>query len=47
MIQKYSKEAQFILITHNDLTLRMADRVYGISMEDGVSKAVAIELPAN
>lgn len=47
LIQKYSRDAQFILITHNDLTLRMADRVYGISMEEGVSKAVAVELPAN
>ncbi|MBI4017374.1 MAG: AAA family ATPase [Candidatus Aenigmarchaeota archaeon] len=47
LIKKYSSKAQFILITHNDLTIRMADRVYGISMEEGVSKAVAIELPAN
>lgn len=47
LIKKYSNAAQFILITHNDLTIRLADRVYGISMEDGVSKAVAIELPTN
>lgn len=47
LIQKYSREAQFILITHNDLTIRMADRVYGVSMEDGVSKVVSLELPPN
>ncbi|RLJ03124.1 MAG: hypothetical protein DRP11_01640 [Candidatus Aenigmatarchaeota archaeon] len=45
LIQKFSKEAQFIVISHNDVTIKAADRVYGVSMEDGVSKVMAIEMP--
>jgi len=47
LIKKQSKKAQFIVITHNDVTIKMADQVYGVSMEDGVSKVIAIKLPEN
>ena len=47
LIKKQSNRAQFIVITHNDVTIKMADQVYGISMEDGVSKVMAIKLPEN
>ncbi|MCD6367637.1 MAG: AAA family ATPase [Candidatus Aenigmarchaeota archaeon] len=45
LLKRQSKKAQFIVISHNDITLRYADQVYGISMEDGVSKVMAIKLP--
>lgn len=45
MIREFSKSAQFVLITHNDTTIKAADRVYGVSMIDGESKIVALELP--
>jgi chromosome segregation protein len=46
MIKKYSAEnKQFIVITHNDITIAEADKVFGVSMEDGVSKVFGIELP--
>jgi chromosome segregation protein len=45
LIRKQSKLAQFIVITHNEALVREADRVYGISMDQGESKVMAIELP--
>jgi chromosome segregation protein len=45
LIKKQSKLAQFIVISHNDALVRGADQIYGISMEDGESKIVGIELP--
>ncbi|MEM5806076.1 MAG: AAA family ATPase, partial [Candidatus Aenigmatarchaeota archaeon] len=45
MIKEFSKNAQFILITHNDTTIKYGDRVYGVSMVDGESKIMALELP--
>ncbi len=45
VIKKYSKSTQFIVITHNDFTVQEADKVFGVSMEDGASKVFGIELP--
>ena len=45
LIKNLSKKAQFIVITHNDATIKEADRIYGVSMVDGESKVLAIELP--
>ena len=45
LIKKYSKELQFIVITHNDLTIADADKVFGVSMESGVSKVFGIDMP--
>jgi len=45
LIKKQSKLAQFIVISHNDHIVREADQIYGISMEDGESKVIGIELP--
>ena len=45
LIKKQSKLAQFIVISHNDILVREADQIYGVSMEDGESKIIGIELP--
>ena len=45
MIKKLSKKEQFIVITHNDYTIKQGDRVYGVSMENGESKILGLELP--
>lgn len=45
LIKKQSNLAQFIIISHNDALVREADQIYGVSMEDGESKIVGIELP--
>lgn len=47
MIKKQAKGSQFILISHNDQLIKEADQVYGITMEDGESKVMAIKLPKN
>jgi chromosome segregation protein len=45
MLREISKYSQFIVITHNKQTMCVADRIYGITMEDaGLSKVVAVDL---
>ncbi len=45
-IKKYSKETQFIVVSHNDITISYADAVFGVALQDGVSKVFSIKLPA-
>jgi chromosome segregation protein len=45
LIKKYSQQSQFIVISHNDITIQSADCVYGVSMDEGESKIVAIRMP--
>ena len=47
LIRKQAGMAQFIVISHNDALVGEADQVYGVSMEDGESKVMGIELPKN
>lgn len=45
LVREFSSKVQFILITHNKLTMEMADVLYGITMqEDGVSTVLSVEL---
>ena len=45
MLKGMSDLSQFIVITHNKLTMTMADRLYGITMEEpGMTKLVAVDL---
>lgn len=44
-LKKFSKENQFILITHKTGTMEIADILYGVTMqEQGVSKVISVEL---
>ena len=44
LVKKYSDNAQYLLISHNDNVISEADNLYGISMdEDGVSKIVSLK----
>ncbi|MCD6483394.1 MAG: AAA family ATPase [Candidatus Aenigmarchaeota archaeon] len=44
-LKKISKESQIIMITHNDISVKYADTLYGVTMVGGESKIVALELP--
>ncbi len=44
-LKKYSGNAQFIVISHNDVTIQAADCVYGVTMEDGESRIIGIKMP--
>ncbi|HEU5054461.1 MAG TPA: chromosome segregation protein SMC [Hanamia sp.] len=44
MIRKFSKESQFIIVTHNKMTMASADVIYGVTMQEpGVSKLVPVD----
>jgi chromosome segregation protein len=43
LIRQFEHRTQFILVTHNKLTMEAADRLYGITMpEPGVSRLVGV-----
>jgi chromosome segregation protein len=45
MLKEFSKETQFIIVTHNRATMEAADVLYGITMnDDGTSKVVSLKL---
>lgn len=44
LLKDYAENNQFIVISHNDITVRHAERAYGVSLRDGVSKVRSIEL---
>jgi len=44
LIAEYSKKAQYIIISHNDSVITEAERVYGVSMQDGISKVISLKL---
>lgn len=44
MIRQFSKESQFIIVTHNKMTMSTVDVIYGVTMqEQGVSKLVPVD----
>ncbi|WP_022836384.1 chromosome segregation protein SMC [Salisaeta longa] len=44
LIRRFEHDTQFILVTHNQRTMALADRLYGITMEEqGVSKLVGVQ----
>ena len=48
IIQNMTDQSQFIIITHNKRTMEVADRLYGVTMEEaGVSKIVSVNMAAN
>jgi chromosome segregation protein len=43
IVSKFSRQTQFIIITHNKITMEASDTLYGVTMEEpGVSKVVAV-----
>jgi chromosome segregation protein len=45
MLKELAKDIQFIVVTHNRVTMESSDYIYGITMEEpGVSKVISLEL---
>lgn len=45
IIREFSKDSQFIIVSHNKRTIASTDIIYGVTMiEAGVSKVVAVDL---
>ena len=44
MIRQFSKNSQFIIVTHNKMTMSSVDVIYGVTMQEpGVSKLVSVD----
>ena len=44
MIRRFSENSQFIIVTHNKMTMSSVDVIYGVTMQEpGVSKLVSVD----
>ncbi len=44
LVRRFEEDTQFILVSHNQRTMALSDRMYGVTMEEqGVSKLVGVE----
>ena len=47
VLERFVRQSQFIIMTHNKRTIAKADVLYGVTMEErGVSKLVGMQLTA-
>jgi chromosome segregation protein len=45
MLGEYAGQTQFIIVTHNKLTMESADLLYGVTMDEpGVSRLISLRL---
>ncbi|MFQ5887881.1 MAG: hypothetical protein ACE5HY_04210, partial [Candidatus Hydrothermarchaeales archaeon] len=44
LIKESSKEAQFVVVSLRDTLMALADHLFGISIDNGVSKIIGVEL---
>ena len=48
LIKEMSDNVQFLVITHNKITMEMADYLMGVTMQEaGVSRLVSVDVEAN
>ena len=45
LVRKMSARSQFLFISHNKITMEMADQLIGVTMQEpGVSRVVAVDI---
>ena len=45
VINRFSKQSQFIIVTHNKLTMESSDYLYGVTQKkEGISNIVSVNL---
>jgi chromosome segregation protein len=44
MLRDYAERIQVIVVSHNEETVRHADRAYGVTIKNGVSEVLALSL---
>ncbi|MGK0209044.1 MAG: chromosome segregation protein [Patescibacteria group bacterium] len=44
LIKKYMKTGQYIIITHNDTLISGASTLYGVSMQENISKVISLKV---
>lgn len=44
LLKKYMQKGQYIITTHNDEVISRATNIYGVSMQEGVSKIVSLKV---
>lgn len=44
LVKRYIKSGQYIIITHNDAIITEASTLYGVTMQEGISKVVSLKL---
>jgi chromosome segregation protein len=44
LIAKYAKGAQYLIISHNDSIISEADTIYGVSMQEGITKVTSLRI---
>ncbi len=44
LIKKHMKSGQYIIITHNDAIITESTKLYGVSMHEGLSKVLSLEV---
>ena len=45
MVKRMSRETQFLYISHNKITMEMAQQLIGVTMQErGVSKVVSVDI---
>jgi len=44
LLRKHMKEGQYLMITHNDALISESSTIYGVSMQEGISKVLSLEV---
>lgn len=44
LIRSYAERAQYVVVSHNDALISEADTLFGVSMQEGVSKIISLKI---